>query len=187
MIATRAHRAVVRHGGRGDRGGAGDETAASKSAIRFGHVGRKITMPPGGLSDLNQRHARIHALRGRHPRADDRPLWPGRVAAKTTSDVPWGFWDVLPTLSELAGTDAAAAARHGQLRVPPLNRTRPRVDHRSGTAPKYLSSHASVSFIASVRGSVWLVSYTSHFLSWAGAPISWNMNRCDVSTGKKKS
>jgi arylsulfatase A-like enzyme len=30
--------------------------------------------------------------------------WPGRVAAKTTSDVPWGFWDVLPTLAELAGT-----------------------------------------------------------------------------------
>jgi arylsulfatase A-like enzyme len=29
--------------------------------------------------------------------------WPGRVAAKTTSDVPWGFWDVLPTLAELAG------------------------------------------------------------------------------------
>ena len=32
--------------------------------------------------------------------------WPGRVAAKTTSDVPWGFWDVLPTLAELAGTKA---------------------------------------------------------------------------------
>lgn len=30
--------------------------------------------------------------------------WPGRVAAKTTSDAPWGFWDVLPTLAELAGT-----------------------------------------------------------------------------------
>jgi arylsulfatase A-like enzyme len=32
--------------------------------------------------------------------------WPGRVAANTTSDVPWGFWDVLPTLAELAGTRA---------------------------------------------------------------------------------
>ena len=30
--------------------------------------------------------------------------WPGHVAAKTTSDVPWGFWDVLPTAAELAGT-----------------------------------------------------------------------------------
>jgi arylsulfatase A-like enzyme len=32
--------------------------------------------------------------------------WPGRVAARTTSDVPWGFWDVLPTLAELAGARA---------------------------------------------------------------------------------
>ena len=29
--------------------------------------------------------------------------WPRRVAANATSDVPWGFWDVLPTLAELAG------------------------------------------------------------------------------------
>jgi arylsulfatase A-like enzyme len=32
--------------------------------------------------------------------------WPGRVAAKTTSDVPWGFWDVLPTMADLAGARA---------------------------------------------------------------------------------
>ena len=32
--------------------------------------------------------------------------WPGRVAAKTTSDVPWGFWDFLPTAAALAGTRA---------------------------------------------------------------------------------
>jgi arylsulfatase A len=32
--------------------------------------------------------------------------WPGRVAEHTTSDVPWGFWDFLPTLAELAGTRA---------------------------------------------------------------------------------
>jgi arylsulfatase A-like enzyme len=32
--------------------------------------------------------------------------WPGRVAANTTSDVPWGFWDVLPTAAELAGARA---------------------------------------------------------------------------------
>jgi arylsulfatase A-like enzyme len=29
--------------------------------------------------------------------------WARRVAANATSDVPWGFWDVLPTLAELAG------------------------------------------------------------------------------------
>jgi arylsulfatase A-like enzyme len=32
--------------------------------------------------------------------------WPGRVAENTASDVAWGFWDVLPTLAELAGTRA---------------------------------------------------------------------------------
>lgn len=35
---------------------------------------------------------------------------------------------------------------------------RTRAGQRSGTGPKYLSSHASVSFIASARGSVRLVS-----------------------------
>jgi arylsulfatase A len=30
--------------------------------------------------------------------------WPGRVAANTTSDVPWAFCDFLPTLAEIAGT-----------------------------------------------------------------------------------
>lgn len=32
--------------------------------------------------------------------------WPGRVTPNTTSSVPWGFWDVLPTLAALAGTRA---------------------------------------------------------------------------------
>jgi arylsulfatase A-like enzyme len=32
--------------------------------------------------------------------------WPGRVRPNTTSAVPWGFWDVLPTLAALAGTRA---------------------------------------------------------------------------------
>jgi arylsulfatase A-like enzyme len=32
--------------------------------------------------------------------------WPGRVAANTTSDVPWAFWDFLPTAAAIAGTRA---------------------------------------------------------------------------------
>jgi len=32
--------------------------------------------------------------------------WPGRVAAHTTSDVPWAFWDFLPTAAALAGIHA---------------------------------------------------------------------------------
>jgi arylsulfatase A len=32
--------------------------------------------------------------------------WPGRVAANATSDVPWAFWDFLPTVAELAGIRA---------------------------------------------------------------------------------
>jgi arylsulfatase A len=32
--------------------------------------------------------------------------WPGRVAADSTSDTPWAFWDVLPTMAALAGTRA---------------------------------------------------------------------------------
>jgi arylsulfatase A-like enzyme len=34
--------------------------------------------------------------------------WPGHVAEHTTSDVPWGFWDVMPTLAALAGSSAPA-------------------------------------------------------------------------------
>jgi arylsulfatase A-like enzyme len=33
--------------------------------------------------------------------------WPGKVKAGSTSDYPWAFWDVLPTLGELAGTRGA--------------------------------------------------------------------------------
>lgn len=29
--------------------------------------------------------------------------WPGRVQAGSTSDYPWAFWDVLPTLADIAG------------------------------------------------------------------------------------
>ena len=36
--------------------------------------------------------------------------WPGRIAAGRVSDLPWAFWDVLPTLAELAGADAMIPA-----------------------------------------------------------------------------
>lgn len=32
--------------------------------------------------------------------------WPGHISSGTTSDLPWAFWDVLPTLAELAGATA---------------------------------------------------------------------------------
>jgi arylsulfatase A-like enzyme len=32
--------------------------------------------------------------------------WPGRVAAGATDDFIWAFWDVMPTLAELAGAEA---------------------------------------------------------------------------------
>ncbi len=31
--------------------------------------------------------------------------WPGKVPAGRTSDVPWAFWDFLPTVAELVGAD----------------------------------------------------------------------------------
>jgi arylsulfatase A-like enzyme len=34
--------------------------------------------------------------------------WPGHIQAGATSDLPWAFWDVLPTLAELAGAQAPA-------------------------------------------------------------------------------
>lgn len=34
--------------------------------------------------------------------------WPGNVAAGSTNDHAWAFWDVLPTLAELAGAKPAA-------------------------------------------------------------------------------
>lgn len=32
--------------------------------------------------------------------------WPGRVAAGAAGELPWAFWDFLPTAAELAGADA---------------------------------------------------------------------------------
>jgi arylsulfatase A-like enzyme len=32
--------------------------------------------------------------------------WPGKIAPGRASDLPWAFWDVLPTLAELAGAEA---------------------------------------------------------------------------------
>lgn len=32
--------------------------------------------------------------------------WPGHVPTGTTNDLPWAFWDVLPTLAELTGAQA---------------------------------------------------------------------------------
>ena len=32
--------------------------------------------------------------------------WPGKIAPGRVSDLPWTFWDVLPTLAELAGAEA---------------------------------------------------------------------------------
>jgi len=34
--------------------------------------------------------------------------WPGKVAAGATDDLIWAFWDVMPTLAELAGAKAPA-------------------------------------------------------------------------------
>ncbi len=30
--------------------------------------------------------------------------WPGVIKAGSTSETPWAFWDILPTVAELAGT-----------------------------------------------------------------------------------
>lgn len=32
--------------------------------------------------------------------------WPGRIPAGSVSDVPWAFWDLLPTAAAIAGVDA---------------------------------------------------------------------------------
>jgi arylsulfatase A-like enzyme len=34
--------------------------------------------------------------------------WPGHITAGRTSDLPWAFWDVLPTLAELGGAKVPA-------------------------------------------------------------------------------
>jgi arylsulfatase A-like enzyme len=34
--------------------------------------------------------------------------WKGRIREGAVSDFPWAFWDVMPTLAEIAGTDAPA-------------------------------------------------------------------------------
>ena len=53
--------------------------------------------------------------------------WPGRVPAGATDDLAWAFWDVLPTLAELAnakppaGLDGAPLAKRllGEKQTPP--------------------------------------------------------------------
>jgi arylsulfatase A-like enzyme len=45
--------------------------------------------------------------------------WPGQIAAGRTSDFPWAFWDVLPTLAEL-GHAQAPAGIDGMSVVPTL-------------------------------------------------------------------
>jgi arylsulfatase A-like enzyme len=32
--------------------------------------------------------------------------WPGRIPKGITNDMPWGFWDVLPTFCEIAGINS---------------------------------------------------------------------------------
>jgi arylsulfatase A-like enzyme len=50
--------------------------------------------------------------------------WPGRVAPDTTNDRPWAFWDVLPTLAELAGARPPAGI-DGVSIVPAILEERP--------------------------------------------------------------
>jgi arylsulfatase A-like enzyme len=45
--------------------------------------------------------------------------WPGRIAPGRVSDLPWAFWDVLPTLAELAGAKAKTPAGIDGLSVVP--------------------------------------------------------------------
>lgn len=54
--------------------------------------------------------------------------WPGVIAAGRVSGFPWAFWDVLPTLAELAGVSAAVPATADGLSVAPtlLDRGRQR-------------------------------------------------------------
>ncbi|REK09932.1 MAG: N-acetylgalactosamine-6-sulfatase [Planctomycetota bacterium] len=57
--------------------------------------------------------------------------YPGKIAAGTTSDEPWAFWDALPTLAELAGAQAPADI-DGISMVPTLlgkNASRPQPEH----------------------------------------------------------
>ncbi len=48
--------------------------------------------------------------------------WPGRIPANSTSDLPWGFWDFLPTATELAGV-ATPKGIDGMSIVPTLLRS----------------------------------------------------------------
>src|SRR4051812_37903905 len=69
--------------------------------------------------------------------------------------------------------------------LPPRPPPHPRPPQRTG--PRYLSSHASVCAISSVRGTSWPPSYTMYFFRSVTVPSVWKNGFCDNSSGKKKS
>jgi arylsulfatase A-like enzyme len=82
--------------------------------------------------------------------------WPGKIKPKSTSDLPWAFWDFLPTACELAGVDAPEGI-DGISIMPTLL--------GQGQQPKhgflYWESHEGPSSSQAVRMGPWKAVHTS--------------------------
>ena len=75
--------------------------------------------------------------------------WPGQIPAGSTNDAPWAFWDILPTLAELAGA-AAPSGIDGRSEVALLRTDAPPPPH----APLYWEFHEG-GFRQAIRDGDW--------------------------------
>jgi arylsulfatase A-like enzyme len=78
------------------------ETGLEENTVVFfaSDNGGMFNGPFGTMGPLRERKGSIYEGGTRIPMI---VRWPGKVKAGSVSDYPWAFWDVLPTLADLAG------------------------------------------------------------------------------------
>lgn len=63
--------------------------------------------------------------------------WPGRIQKASVNNHAWGFWDVLPTLAEIAGVDAASGLDGVSVLPTLLGKKQTREQHMYWELPRY--------------------------------------------------
>ena len=95
-----------------------------RETVVFSPATTALTKKAAPIRRLRQRRTATGIKRSLHDGGIRVPMivrWPGRVAPGSQSDLPWAFWDFLPTAAELAGA-ATPADLDGLSVVPTLSR-----------------------------------------------------------------